>query len=645
MNQNYRHAKLLDRYQVNGCPLIFHLGCRESRITINDQQKRAFAMVQALFSAKKIKKGSRIAVVGAGFAGLTVAAAAAIRECVVTIYDKAELPLSTQRGAIHRWIHPNIFDWPKVGWQRESTELPLLNWKAALANDVVQRIDVQWGLVCARYSVNKRFSTQVLKVESFSEKPRLHTKDTDEEFDLILLAVGFGREQDGSYWNTDDTHQLNLTTDKKGTYLISGFGDSGLIDTLRACYLNFSHEKLHKLFSSPEMADLQKQLTDIDDRINNKTLSEHLLELEYSQIAVPLKIKNAIISETKSNVTVKLNGRSATPFNTRSMILNRFLVHLLIRYDLVQYIAGEIKSTIVQDSGLIKVVFNDNRSIEVDELIMRRGPKSIVQDIIQSGASLENPIGQDTGTSFGISGDFYRLDWKDRDALIIPKSDAEDPVKIDRYLNERFKMHSHVLHMDNEFMSELKKVVYELKLNNLETAKGKADFCLVQESDAVIRIVSSGVKFNQLDMAKAAGPTSFHGLSCVYDFMKNYKRVKFKYLKRGNLNIYVIDFSRMKTFDKCRIHKTEMTDEDSFSSGIQKYIMPSEPCDVYLYDVPRSEKTSKSRIFIFDVLKDQVFSSNPNATLLLRFVKGDPEKKRLSRIADVDPRVKIAPDK
>ena len=238
------------------------------------------------------------------------------------------------------------------------------------------------------------------------------------------------------------------------------------------------------------------------------------------------------------------------------------------------------------------------------------------------------------------------MGWIDRDALMIPQSDAENPLELDLYLRDRFKLISHVLEMEEDFATELEKVVYEIVCNNLQVEKGNSDYCIVEVTNAVIRIISKGTIFNQIDKANAVGEKSYHGLNFVYDFMNEHKkRVKFEYIQKGMLNIYEIDLSRLKPVKKCLIKNATNRKTDFSSLNVQEYIMPSQDCDFYLYDVPREEKHSKSRIFIFDVLKDQVFAGTSNKTLILRFQKGDRAKKGFSRIADVDPRVKIAPDR
>src|SRR4051812_21393232 len=58
---------------------VFVLGSLERNITIRSQQVRALNLVSALLDAAVMKPGQKLAIVGAGPAGLTAAVAAASR--------------------------------------------------------------------------------------------------------------------------------------------------------------------------------------------------------------------------------------------------------------------------------------------------------------------------------------------------------------------------------------------------------------------------------------------------------------------------------------------------------------------------------------------------------------------------------------
>ncbi len=66
-----------------------------------------------------------------------------------------------------------------------------------------------------------------------------------EEFDIVVLATGFGTEVDGafSYWRNETLAQPAL--DRTRTeYLVSGYGDGGWIDLFRLRIMNFRQDRI-----------------------------------------------------------------------------------------------------------------------------------------------------------------------------------------------------------------------------------------------------------------------------------------------------------------------------------------------------------------------------------------------------------------
>jgi hypothetical protein len=59
---------------------VFFLGCFESRVTVLSQQRRALNLVDAILTEQIVRPHGRVAIVGAGAAGITAAAALVPRE-------------------------------------------------------------------------------------------------------------------------------------------------------------------------------------------------------------------------------------------------------------------------------------------------------------------------------------------------------------------------------------------------------------------------------------------------------------------------------------------------------------------------------------------------------------------------------------
>lgn len=220
---------------VPGFRNVFALGCFETRVTIHSQQVRALNLVYALEKTDHLVEGTHLAVVGAGFCGLTVAAAASRRGASVTLFETKNQLLHLQRGCSTRRIHPRVFDWPLPVSEESDAKLPLLTWSAAPAQEVVRRILEQWQDFAA--DVDVRIGIRVLRVTDTAyvvvDDPTT-LGGRSEPFDCVVLCVGFGLERDlhPSYWRIDDFEQSVLEEGPR-KYLVSGLGDGAIADVLR----------------------------------------------------------------------------------------------------------------------------------------------------------------------------------------------------------------------------------------------------------------------------------------------------------------------------------------------------------------------------------------------------------------------------
>lgn len=146
-------ARTLASYQVPEAPLYL-VGTFDSGVTVMHQQVRAMNLVWALVESGRVRcinsgdsgRTSSIAIVGGGFAGLTAAAALMKKEAdaKIAIFEQRDTLLPLQQGSDSRWLHPRIYDWPEEGSEASVAMLPVLNWTAARASDVVVQIMAEW---------------------------------------------------------------------------------------------------------------------------------------------------------------------------------------------------------------------------------------------------------------------------------------------------------------------------------------------------------------------------------------------------------------------------------------------------------------------------------------------------------------------
>src|SRR5262245_53070865 len=129
--------QLLDALSVPGAPFqgLFVLGCIEQRVTILSQQVRAINLIHALEATGRLKHRPAVSIIGAGVAGFTAAAALMHKGIIPELFEELTRPFNILRGS-NRWVHPNIYDWPFNGWDKDSAGLKFLNWTADSANRV-----------------------------------------------------------------------------------------------------------------------------------------------------------------------------------------------------------------------------------------------------------------------------------------------------------------------------------------------------------------------------------------------------------------------------------------------------------------------------------------------------------------------------
>jgi precorrin-6B methylase 2 len=116
-------------------------------ISIIDQQFRAYKLCYLLSRKGEISSRKHIAVVGAGFAGMTCAVALAMcANCTVSVFDREKILLKNFRQAGFRYIHPDLNS--RGGWgnayededTRDTTHYPFMNWSAAFAPSVADQV-------------------------------------------------------------------------------------------------------------------------------------------------------------------------------------------------------------------------------------------------------------------------------------------------------------------------------------------------------------------------------------------------------------------------------------------------------------------------------------------------------------------------
>ncbi len=277
---------LLQDFKLLAVPPLFIMGSFDDSVTVLSQQVRALNLACALIESEVVgtldESRKRLAIIGGGFAGLTLAAGLLKKKAAldIVLFEERDTLLPLQQGSDSRWLHPRIYNWPADDSEATSAMLPLLNWTAARASDVVVQVLGDWGRIVAeieptpgqlRLFCNTRHlqidqcpkDVSKAQVEWVGEArrprdghalPEEAATGQSDSFDLVVMAVGFGleKEEATSYWRNETYGQPSLTH-TRANYIISGQGDGAMIDLLRFRISQYRQDRiLEELFNGKD---------------------------------------------------------------------------------------------------------------------------------------------------------------------------------------------------------------------------------------------------------------------------------------------------------------------------------------------------------------------------------------------------------
>lgn len=358
-----------------GAKSLYSIGTFHSGVTVLSQQIRALNLVWAFVEGnivdcvvpnRRKTKPKTVAVVGGGFAGLTFAAGLIAKRANVeiTIFEERDTLLPLQHGSDSRWLHPQIYNWPGERSEMNVAMLPVLNWSAARASDVVVQIMTEWKAAVEQAPLKPELycnaghlqvtapSGAGLAVEwvgerrnpidaTMDEDAQIHAVGASKIFDHVVLAVGFGLEQHDaiSYWRNEQLGQPSLDQPSK-TFLVSGQGDGAMIDLLR---LRISHYRpdriLDQLFSDkPQLLGAIVDLYHRHLKTRSGTSLFHSFESLSEQEGATALQFNEVCDDLRkrlrrdTNVIFHIRQQSlAAVFGPGTSFQNRFLVYLLFK--------------------------------------------------------------------------------------------------------------------------------------------------------------------------------------------------------------------------------------------------------------------------------------------------------------------------
>ncbi len=236
--------------RVRRCDGVYSLAPRGHRVGIYFQQRRATLLAAALKSrmGREQLSASRIGIIGGGVSGLTFLLALKNEGAHNAFLYEAEGDiLSIGAAASHRLVHPNYNRWPLLGSMDVFTSLPVLNWYAGTADNVIRALKAQATTDYQELAMDriKKAHTAKRIVQRSAEfvDPLRVTFETprgehEENFRIVVIAAGFSEERCikwgcDEYWKRDpETFDVG---EHKRPAKIYGAGDGALIDIVRCC--------------------------------------------------------------------------------------------------------------------------------------------------------------------------------------------------------------------------------------------------------------------------------------------------------------------------------------------------------------------------------------------------------------------------
>lgn len=386
--------EILAGVEVKEWPYVYVLGSFDSRITLFSQQVRGFNLAHALAKPGCLPAAPKIAIIGAGAAGLAVATGLTLLlpKATISLFEREQTTLHLQRGCRSRNLHPHIYDWPDERAFASEAGLPYLNWSTSSAADVASQVGKQFDVLQAHVKDRLNFYplSAVTSVRPHAGDYLLQylgagkTTETPHTAHVVILAIGFGRERGFKstatfpYWSDQGTPDAPRSESSITRYLVSGSGDGALIDLCAAALHDFDHTTLiNKVVGASAMRTVEDELLAI-----NRDASRHGDGFDFMEAYTarldPLPecttLVNAMRDMVRQRGTVTFHTKRPQCLEQPTSTLNRFLVYLLFRAAKlagrpIKHVFGTLSPDLVRQG-----VFDVNGTqIEADRVFIRHG--------------------------------------------------------------------------------------------------------------------------------------------------------------------------------------------------------------------------------------------------------------------------------
>ncbi len=350
--------------QVDDMRNVYVLGCFEIRKTFLRQQERAIWLSTAILKFWRGEKPPRIAVIGAGVAGVTAYSTLVIGGADAHLFERSDELMPFQRRNENRFIHPNLYDWPKENSTNPQADIPILQWTSGFAKDVIRQIeegfnDIRNSFIAPEPIFDFKVS-DIRRHAGSARSPKFalsgFQKEPHLDFDVVIIAIGFGGERSNSlgvdtigYWDNDEIHIPNkFDSGNKGSVLVSGCGDGALVDTLRASLRDFNHSKIIDLIPELHLPEIKQGLIDIETKAISEDITleseGYIFSPDYSDILKNIELNDDLIKEIHPAYVCTFNSTRLGKYKLGSSIINRVLVQVFLNNDVIKFREGRLFS-------------------------------------------------------------------------------------------------------------------------------------------------------------------------------------------------------------------------------------------------------------------------------------------------------------
>lgn len=441
---------ILKAYRVADDEKVYCVVPQAGRINFASQQIRAFNLVWAISteftSATEnphpenricFPENTKVAVIGAGVAGITMAAAFYAAGAQVDLFESKSEPMWQQEATKHRIIHPSINWWPEDDAINPTTDFPFMNWAANQCNITVGKIGEQWKKICSSGS-NANFIPNTPIKKYYQQTTASNTVVLEDEsglnhrgYSIVVISCGFGAEHKFGewdtkrYWEHDDLETWRKRAlENNYQAVISGTGDGGLIDALRLAF-DFEQGKLaFEIAAMSKGTFLEKELQ--RESLTKADFERIIREVGRDPECEDIAKKLEIADTKKASFVYLLDGQNDTAFDTGAAPIHKLLIAYAIASRTVEFVATNLpdyddkkESFCIVDSYNNKVVFNQSTT----KVIVRHGAKVNFAGLL-SGEKIEELQQRDQF----VSDCSHRRAWPDEEFLV----PEELPCRVNR---------------------------------------------------------------------------------------------------------------------------------------------------------------------------------------------------------------------